>query len=88
MRIGHQHFILGADGEPEPADMETWARWFEEASRSGGRIVARTEVGDHVGWASCYANGLPSAHPHRAAQRRRRPRVAVDKTHDHPGEQQ
>jgi hypothetical protein len=42
MRIGHQHFILGADGEPEPADMKTWARWFEEADRSGGRIVART----------------------------------------------
>lgn len=44
---GHQYFILGADGEPEPvADVTTWGRWFEEASRdrAAGRRVARTDV--------------------------------------------
>jgi hypothetical protein len=44
---GHQYFILGADGEPQPVDdVTTWARWFEEASRddAAGRRVARTNV--------------------------------------------
>ena len=41
-----RHFILDAQGVPEPADLMTWAQW--DAADRTRRIVAHTDV-DHEG---------------------------------------
>lgn len=37
-------YILNAAGEPEPADLMTWAEWFETSGDA--RRVARDTIGD------------------------------------------
>jgi hypothetical protein len=37
------HYILNADGEPEPCDLMTWAQWFETGKN---RVAKLTEFDD------------------------------------------
>jgi hypothetical protein len=40
MRERPTHYILDAHGDPQPADVLTWAHWFEAALRDGTRVIA------------------------------------------------
>jgi len=37
-----EHWILDAKGEPVPAELMEWARWFE----TGNRILGQDKIGD------------------------------------------
>lgn len=38
------HYILNGRGEPEPADLFVWARWFEASGRL--RQIGQTQIGE------------------------------------------
>lgn len=44
-----QSYILDADGAPVRCDdTAAWGEWFEQASLSGDRVVARDEIGRYT----------------------------------------